>query len=223
VFNLIIQADEDGPVAIWAGDNPTAGLPHTEAVTGIFPSGPEGLDNALGSGAGLVDTRIFDLGTTVDHEPYGDLKETVTGLPYNRDRTYLIPSVAMAALAALVPMLGGPAAALDEAAILQEHLDSALARFESEGLTNAQARRVALNPNLEAAFRGERIDTFFKESVAADPRLQHLEITPRFEAGPDVYDAESGQWWDVTTSGQWGAHVRLYSTQYGTGTPLLYQ
>jgi hypothetical protein len=60
-------------------------------------------------------------------------------------------------------------------------------------------------------FRGERIDTFFKEAVAADPSLQHLSITPRFTFGPDVFHPDAGVWWDATTPGEWGDHVKKYT------------
>ena len=90
---------------------------------------------------------------------------------------------------------------------LQSHLEDAIQRFNQEGFTDAQMSRLATNPTLEAAFQGERIDTFFKEAVSADPNLQLLQTTPRFQFGPDVYDAANSRWWDVTTPGQWGAHV----------------
>ncbi len=75
---------------------------------------------------------------------------------------------------------------------------------------------------MEGLFTGERIDTFFKESVAADPLLGNLQTTPRFQFGPDVYDPAAGTWWDVTTPGQWGMHVRKYTPMFGQGSPLFY-
>jgi len=106
--------------------------------------------------------------------------------------------------------------------ILQEHLDKAVARFESEGFTAGQASALEEKPGLEAAFKGERIDTFFKESVPLDPRLDSLKVTPRFKFGPDVYDPNTGRWWDVTTPGQWENHVEKYQKTFGVGTPLFY-
>jgi hypothetical protein len=104
--------------------------------------------------------------------------------------------------------------------ILAEHMDGAVTRFGEEGFTRGQAAALADNPGLEAAFRGERIDTFFKESVTLDPRLAHLEVTPRFQFGPDAFDPATYQWWDVTTPGQWGRHVLKYGPGFGKGTPL---
>ncbi len=108
-------------------------------------------------------------------------------------------------------------------ALLAEHLETAVARFEAEGFTAKQAARIAENPELEAAFRGDRIDAFFKDAVRADPQLGHLNVTPRFTFGPDVVSPGGGVWWDVTTFGQWGKHVQMYTPKFGQGVPLLYE
>jgi RHS repeat-associated protein len=105
---------------------------------------------------------------------------------------------------------------------LQAHVDSAIARFNAEGFTERQAAALESNPNLEAAFTGERIDTFFKESVLSDPDLSYLQVTPRFAFGPDVFDPVSNTWWDVTTEGQWAAHEAKYNDFFGLGTGLFY-
>jgi hypothetical protein len=47
-------------------------------------------------------------------------------------------------------------------------------------------------------------------------------VTGTFRYGPDVFDSAAAKWWDVTTTGQWDAHVGKYSEQFGTGVPLLY-
>jgi len=106
---------------------------------------------------------------------------------------------------------------------LAEHVDTAIAKFEAEGFTAKQAAALAENPGLEAAFRGDRIDTFFKEAVQADSELQHLEITPRFKFGPDVFDPAANKWWDVTTPAQWDRHVIKYESGFGQGSPLFTQ
>jgi hypothetical protein len=77
-------------------------------------------------------------------------------------------------------------------------------------------------PGLWAAHRGERIDTFAKETIAQDASLRHLVITPRFQFGPDVYDPINNVWYDITTVGQWPRHVSKYSDKFGAGTPLFY-
>ena len=105
--------------------------------------------------------------------------------------------------------------------MLEEHVGTAVARFEAEGFTQAQEAALQNNPNLEAAFRGSRIDQFFKEAVSADERLSHLQITNRFRLGPDVYHS-ANVWWDVTTSPQWAAHVAKYASTFGQGIPLIY-
>jgi hypothetical protein len=74
----------------------------------------------------------------------------------------------------------------------------------------------------EAAHRGERIDSFAKETIGKDENLQHLVITPRFGFGPDIYDPINKVWYDITTPGQWASHVRKYTREFGQGTPLFY-
>jgi hypothetical protein len=112
-------------------------------------------------------------------------------------------------------------------AVLQEHLAGAVARFNVEGLTEAQKAALVDNPGLEAAFRGQRLDTFFKESLnnaiesGSDPRLANLYVTRSGEFGPDVFDLGSmNRWWDVTTRASWAGHVARYAGFPGTGIPL---
>ena len=110
-------------------------------------------------------------------------------------------------------------AAESDAALLQGHLDNAIARFNVEGYTDAQAEALINNPQLADAFRGSQIDSFFKESVLNDPALSHLEVTPQFQFGPDVFNPSTQEWWDVTTPGQWEAHTQKYWL-FGNGSPL---
>ena len=70
------------------------------------------------------------------------------------------------------------------------------------------------------AYRGDQIDTFFKEAVSQDPQLSHLVITPRFKFGPDVFDPYAARWWDVTTPAQWDARAQNYWI-FGEDKPLL--
>jgi RHS repeat-associated protein len=108
----------------------------------------------------------------------------------------------------------------DITSILTEHVAAASDRFAAEGLTRTQEAALEDHPNLEAAFKGERIDTFAKASAAADPRLSEIQITARFRPGADFIDPASGRWWDITTLRQWAAHVDKYGEG---GTILPYQ
>jgi hypothetical protein len=101
-------------------------------------------------------------------------------------------------------------------------LDTSLDRFASEGFTEEQAAKLEESPSMAATWRGDRIDSFFKEAVRNDPRLDHLSITERFKFGPDVFDSVTSVWWDVTTTGEWAAHVGKYTATFGDGVPLLY-
>jgi hypothetical protein len=105
---------------------------------------------------------------------------------------------------------------------LRMHLDNARARLKQDGLTDSQKRSVGGNPRLEAAHKGERIDTFAKESIAKDKSLNFLKVTPRFQFGPDIYDPINNVWYDITTLGQWKGHARKYTPGFGQGTPLFY-
>jgi hypothetical protein len=130
----------------------------------------------------------------------------------------------MAALEYLIPFFRGwglAAATIDTTALLQAHLDEALARFAQEGLTAAQERALISNPSLRAMFEGERFDAFFRQSVARDPSLQFLELTPRGQFGPDIWDPVQLRWWDVTTPTQWGSHLQKYWL-FGDGIPLFH-
>jgi hypothetical protein len=102
------------------------------------------------------------------------------------------------------------------------HVDDARARLRRDGLTQKQRDSLYDNPQLEAAHRGERIDTFAKETVAKDQSLQHLVITPRFQIGPDFYDPVNNVWYDTTTVTQWPRHLSKYTDKFGAGTPLFY-
>jgi hypothetical protein len=105
---------------------------------------------------------------------------------------------------------------------LQMHVDNAHARLERDGLTEGQEDSLKLHPRLEAAHKGERIDTFAKETIADDKALAHLVVTPRFQYGPDFYDPINKVWFDTTTRGQWPSHVKKYALKFGAGTPLFY-
>ena len=94
-----------------------------------------------------------------------------------------------------------------------------MTRFMVEGYAEAQQMALYTAPRLAAAFGGERIDWFFRQAVGADPRLWNVTMTARGVFGPDVVGLD--RFWDVTTMGQWGAHVARYAA-YGQGIGLLY-
>jgi hypothetical protein len=105
---------------------------------------------------------------------------------------------------------------------LRQHLDAALGLFAENGLTPRQQKRLETNPELKAAFRGERIHTHFADCVGRDKSLRHLRLIPRFVYGPDVFDPVKGVWYDVTTPKDWPTHVNKYQNKFGTGTSLFY-
>ena len=79
-------------------------------------------------------------------------------------------------------------------------------------LTTRQAKRIAITPGLEAAFRGERIDRLAKQMASNDRVLKFLRVnsTPAFKFGPDFFRIGKESWWDITTATEWAAHVKKY-------------
>jgi hypothetical protein len=102
---------------------------------------------------------------------------------------------------------------------LSRHVAAALQRFASQGFTQNQVRALVRKPGLRSVFQGERIDTFVKETVANDPSLSGLDITGRGVFGADFVDLATSRWYDVTTPGEWVAHVARYGPG---GVPVFY-
>jgi hypothetical protein len=75
----------------------------------------------------------------------------------------------------------------DITGILSERVAAGSERFAAQGFTRGQIAALKLNPGLEATFRGERIDTFAKESAALDSRLNGIQITGRFQPGGGLH------------------------------------
>jgi hypothetical protein len=94
--------------------------------------------------------------------------------------------------------------------------------LEREWLTKAQRASLSDRPGLEGANKGDRIDSFAKETIARDENLGHLIITPRYQFGPDIYDPVNKTWYDITTREQWPAHEEKYTPGFGQGFPLFY-
>jgi hypothetical protein len=165
--------------------------------------------------------------------PYapGAAFEGVTWIPSELERAVAVPLLGVlgpAEKAATEAALQAAKAATEGASIpstverLLVHVDNARIRLNQDGLTPNQLKSLEFKPGLEAAHKGERIDTFAKETVAKDEYLAHLKITPRFRYGPDFYDAVNNVWYDTTTIKQWPRHQKKYSDEFGQGIPLFY-
>ncbi len=88
-------------------------------------------------------------------------------------------------------------------------------------LTHRQKIKLDDSPELEPAFRGQRIDRAVKSAVKQDEALRgELWVSRSGEFGPDFHDVMSNTWWDITTTGQWKAHVSRYSVPFGDGIGL---
>jgi hypothetical protein len=71
------------------------------------------------------------------------------------------------------------------------------------------------------AYRGSHIDRLTKKYVFEDETLEHVEFARNFERGADFFDSHTGFWYDITTTGQWKAHVRRYGgPAQGGQTPV---
>jgi hypothetical protein len=65
----------------------------------------------------------------------------------------------------------------------------------------------------------ERIDTFVKESIQGDRRLDNLGVSETYQPGPDFFDPATDTWYDITTEKAWSAHEKTYGSQ-GTGVHI---
>jgi hypothetical protein len=105
-----------------------------------------------------------------------------------------------------------------ETSILQKYVSQAAKRVDALGdaaFTPKQLAAIARNPNLRPMFRGSQIDKMARALVAEDPAVSGL--LGKINKGADFINSSTGQWWDMTTQGQWAAHVQ----KYGAGGTLL--
>jgi hypothetical protein len=99
---------------------------------------------------------------------------------------------------------------------LMEHVSGAQERFNAEGFTEAQTAAIerastqADKNGARARFYGERVDSFVKESIHGDRRLDHLGVSEIKQPGPDFFDPTMDVWYDITTARSWSAHVAKY-------------
>jgi RHS repeat-associated protein/uncharacterized repeat protein (TIGR01451 family) len=107
---------------------------------------------------------------------------------------------------------------------LQRLADEATEYVDSQSMaayTPKQRVAIMRYPNLASAYRGSVIDERFKLLIELDPDLTHLQTAKSFQFMPDVVDPVSGQWWDLTTAGQWQAHLNKYVPIYGPNGTLV--
>jgi hypothetical protein len=93
---------------------------------------------------------------------------------------------------------------------LQGHVDRAVADIDAAGinaLTPAQRAAAANNLQLLPAFRGNRIDVAARRAIKEDTWLPPLKSN--YSRGADFVNS-IGEWWDMTTPGQWLKHVEKY-------------
>jgi hypothetical protein len=72
-------------------------------------------------------------------------------------------------------------------------------------------------------YMGTQIDTIFKRRVESDTTLG-LSVTARGKFGPDVYNSDTKQYWDLTTEKGWnkGTHQNKYDKEFGTGVGIFW-
>ncbi|RPJ87305.1 MAG: RHS repeat protein [Acidobacteria bacterium] len=101
---------------------------------------------------------------------------------------------------------------------LRQYVGQAEAYVDSLGdaaFTPRQRAAIQRHPWLRKMYRGSAIEVKVRVDIRGDPLLQGLKGNPSY--GPDFVDAGTGVWWDITTQGQWQAHVG----KYGQGGILL--
>jgi hypothetical protein len=110
---------------------------------------------------------------------------------------------------------------------LMMHTEFAQRNPTSGALTDRQVASLAKTPEKDVArqfgaFYGNNLDDAVKRSVMEDPWCwdQGVIPTPRAMVGPDFLDANTGQWYDLTTPGKWPEHLRAYGPG---GTAIWYQ
>jgi hypothetical protein len=104
---------------------------------------------------------------------------------------------------------------------LNLHVQQAIERFATEGVTPRQFEALQSNPKLAAAFRGSRIDQFAKDSVMLDPELADVITAPDFFNEPDFLSASMPTWFDATTKQAWAAHLETYGRRYRNRSGVL--
>jgi hypothetical protein len=105
---------------------------------------------------------------------------------------------------------------------LQMHVDQAVERYLTEGLTEAQEAAVRRDPTALARFRGSRIDGFAKSTVLSDPELAEVLTSSDYFSEPDFIDSIlPTDWYDVTTRESWQRHLRTYAERFGSQAGLL--
>lgn len=93
---------------------------------------------------------------------------------------------------------------------LQGHVDRAVSQVDAGGvnaLTFSQRTAGSARPGLLPAFRGNRIDVIARDAIESDRWLPPL--NSNYRKGPDFANS-IGEWWDMTTPGQWASHVQKY-------------
>jgi len=108
-------------------------------------------------------------------------------------------------------VVSGAEAAGSETSLLQKYVSQAAKQVDAMGMeafTPAQRAAIARNPNLQAMFRGSQIDKLARNLAAENPALTGL--IGKVNKGADFINPSTGQWWDMTTPGQWAAHVKKY-------------
>ncbi len=116
-------------------------------------------------------------------------------------------------------MAEGQSIVAELTAELQACLRQGIKQATNKGLTNAQSAVAEELPWMEQIFKGERVDWCFRQAFLRNPKLMEsgLQMTPRGVFGPDVFSNSLKVWWDVTTEGQWAAHVLKYTEMFGKG------
>lgn len=87
------------------------------------------------------------------------------------------------------------------------------------GVSRNMAARLVGGGSGAARFRGSLIDKLSKAQAAQTWGLRSLNMPGNFQYGPDFWNPATKRAWDMTTPGQWAAHVDQYLLNPPLGKP----
>ena len=190
-----------------SGHAPETGIPLVDVALTVVEDGPEFVEEGeelVADHIGEIEDGIKEGTDFVENE----VKEGATALAEPLDN-----------LATNFQKVGST---IKDTQNLQKAASDGIAKAMQAGLTPAQQNVAARIPGLNNAFWGSNFDKWFKLEVLGNSELSHLNVTGLFKMGPDVYNAATGVWWDLTRMGQWAAHVSQYTPSFGHGIPLFW-
>jgi RHS repeat-associated protein len=94
---------------------------------------------------------------------------------------------------------------------LNGYTQRAVREFDADPFGNLSRAQWDDVPRRLTAHRGQRIDQMAKNYVDGDTDLlRFIDVTRQGKKGADFIRKDGTEWWDMTTTGQWGSHCSKY-------------